>query len=45
MGMQVSATDAITQTVVGMLPIADLPTAAEGQQTLSVTPQYLPKLF
>jgi hypothetical protein len=45
MGMQVSATDAVTQTVVGMLPIADLPAAAQGQQTLSVTPQYLPRLF
>jgi hypothetical protein len=45
MGMQISATDAVTQTVVGMLPIADLPAAAHGQQTLSVTPQYLPKLF
>ena len=44
-GMQISATDAVTQTVVGMLPIADLPAAAQGQQTLSVTPQYLPKLF
>ena len=45
MGMQVSATDPVTQTVVGMLPIADLPTAAQGLQTLSVTPQYLPTLF
>jgi len=45
MGMQVSATDAVTQTVVGLLPIANLPAAAQGQQTLSVTPQYIPKLF
>jgi hypothetical protein len=45
MGMQISATDAVTQTVVGMLPIADLPAVAQGLQTRSVTPQYLPKLF
>jgi len=45
MGMQISATDAVTQTVVGMMPITDLPAVAQGQQTLSVTPQYLPKLF
>jgi hypothetical protein len=45
MGMQISATDPVTQTVVGMLSIADLPAAAQGLQTLSVTPQYLPKLF
>jgi len=44
-GMQITATDAVTQTVVGMLPIADLPTAAQGLQTLSVTPQYLAKFF
>jgi hypothetical protein len=44
-GMQISATDAVTQTVVGMLPITDLPAIAQGTQTLSVTPQYLPKLF
>jgi hypothetical protein len=45
MGMQISATDAVTQTVVGMLPITDLPAAALGLQTLSVTPLYLAKLF
>jgi len=42
MGMQVSATDAVTQTVAGMLPIADLPTATQGLQILSVTAQYRP---
>jgi len=44
-GMQVSASDPVTQTVVGMLPIADLPAVAQGMQTLSVTPQYRPVLF
>jgi hypothetical protein len=44
-GMQVTATDAVTQTVVGMMPIANLPATAQGQQTLSVTPQYRPVLF
>jgi len=44
-GMQITATDAVTQTVVGMLPIADLAAAAQGSQTLSVTPQYRPVLF
>jgi len=45
MGMQISATDPVTQTVVGMLPIADLPAAAQGLQILSMTPQYRPALF
>jgi len=40
MGMQITATDAVTQTVAGMLPIADLPAAVQTPQTLSVTAQY-----
>jgi hypothetical protein len=44
LGMQVSATDAVTQTVVGMLPISQLPVAAQGLQTLSVTPLFIPVL-
>jgi hypothetical protein len=44
LGMQITATDAVTQTVEGMLPISQLPAAAQEPQTLSVTPGYLPVL-
>jgi hypothetical protein len=42
LGMQVTATDSVTQTVEGMLPIDALPTVALEPQTLSVSPSYLP---
>jgi hypothetical protein len=45
LGMQISASDATTQTVEGMLPIAQLPSAATEAGTLSITPQYLPILL
>jgi hypothetical protein len=42
LGMQITASDATTQTVEGMLPISQLPAAAVEPQTLSITAQYLP---
>ena len=44
LGMQVTATDSVTQTVEGMLPIDQLPTVAQEPQTLSVTPSFRPVL-
>ena len=44
LGMQVTATDSVTQTVEGMLPIDQLPTSAQEPQTLSVTPSFRPVL-
>jgi hypothetical protein len=44
LGMEVSATDATSWTVAGMLPISQLPTAAQTPQTMSITPSYIPKL-
>jgi hypothetical protein len=41
-GMQVVDTDATSQLVEGMLPIAQLPTVAVLPQTLSITPMYKP---
>jgi hypothetical protein len=43
MGLQVDGTDATTQTVSGLLPIAALRCAAQDPLTLSVTPEYLPR--
>ncbi|WP_076348270.1 hypothetical protein [Paludisphaera borealis] len=43
LGMEITATSDVTWTVVGMLPISQLPTAAQTPQTLSITPQYSPK--
>ena len=40
----VDATDATTQTIDGLLPIAALPQAAQDPLTLSVTPSFLPRL-
>jgi len=40
MGMQITATDSVTQTVEGMLPIAQLPSAAQDPQTMSISPSY-----
>jgi hypothetical protein len=42
LGMQISATDDVTWTVTGMLPISQLPAAAQTPQTLSITPLYKP---
>jgi len=44
LGMQVTATDSVTQTVEGMMPIDQLPTSAQTPQTLSVTPSFRPVL-
>jgi len=44
LGMQVTATDAVTQTVEGLLPINQLPTVALEPQTLSVSPMFRPVL-
>ena len=44
LGMQVTATDSVTQTVEGMLPIDQLPTVAQESQTMSVTPSFRPVL-
>ena len=44
LGMQVTATDSVTQTVEGMLPIDQLPTVAQEPQSLSVTPSFRPVL-
>jgi len=42
LGMKISATDDVTWTVAGMLPISQLPTAAQTPQTLSITAMYKP---
>jgi len=42
LGMQVNASSDVTWTVTGMLPIAQLPTAAQMPQTRSITPMYRP---
>jgi len=44
LGMQVTATDSVTQTVEGMLPVDQLPTVAQESHTLSVTPSFRPVL-
>jgi hypothetical protein len=44
LGMEVSATDAVTWTVEGMLPIDQLPAAAQTPQTMSITPSSVPSL-
>jgi len=44
LGMKITATDDVTWTVAGMLPINQLATAAQTPQTLSVTPLYKPVL-
>jgi hypothetical protein len=45
LGMQITASDAATQTVEGLLPISQLPAAATQPQTMSITAQYLPMTF
>lgn len=45
LGMQVQASDANTATVVGLIPINNLPNAATLAQTLSLTPLYKPILM
>jgi len=45
LGMQISATNDVTWTIAGMLPIKELPTAAQAPQTLSITPMYRPVTF
>jgi len=42
--MQVTATDAVTQTVEGLLPIDQLATVALEPQTLSISPMFRPVL-
>lgn len=44
-GMNINASSAVTWTVSGMLPIAELPAVAANAQTLSITPQYAPVTF
>jgi len=44
LGMQVTATDAVTQTVEGMLPIDQLANAAQAPHTLSLSPEFVPIL-
>lgn len=44
-GMNINASSAVTWTVSGMLPIAELPAVASNPQTLSVTPQYAPVTY
>ena len=41
LGFVVSATDATTQTITGLIPIDDLANAAEDSLTLSITPEFL----
>jgi hypothetical protein len=43
-GLQITASDPTTQTVVGMLPIANLPTIAQLSQAPSVLPLFKPVL-
>jgi len=45
LGMQVQASDAKTETVVGLIPINELPDAANLPQTLSLSPLYKPILM
>jgi hypothetical protein len=42
LGMEISATDSVSWTVDGMLPIDQLLTAAQTPQTRSITPSYVP---
>jgi hypothetical protein len=42
LGMQVTATDPVTQTVEGMVPIAQLPAVAQEAQTKSLSPIFVP---
>jgi hypothetical protein len=42
LGMQVSSTNAVVWMVTGMLPIDQLPAAAQTSQTRSITPQTVP---
>jgi len=42
LGMEISSTNAVTWTVSGMLPISQLPTAAQTPQTVSITPRTNP---
>jgi hypothetical protein len=44
LGMQIQSTDATSETVIGMLPIAQLPAVATNSQTFGVTPEYVPML-
>jgi hypothetical protein len=44
LGMQIQSTDATSETVIGMLPIAQLPAVATNPQTYGVTPEYVPML-
>jgi len=45
LGMNVSSSNAVTWTVSGMLPIAELPNVANNPQTLSIAPRYSPVTF
>ncbi len=45
LGMQISATSDVTWTIAGMLPIKELPAAAQTPQTRSITPMYRPVTF
>jgi len=42
LGMQITSTNDVTWTVSGMLPISQLPAAAQTPQTLSIMPRYSP---
>jgi len=42
LGMKINATSDVTWTITGMLPIKQLPAAAQTPQTLSITPMYRP---
>ena len=42
LGMEITATSDVTWTISGLLPINQLPTAAQTPQTLSITPMYKP---
>jgi len=42
LGMEINASSDVTWTITGMLPIDQLPTAAQTPQTLSITPMYKP---
>jgi len=44
LGMQVESTDASSGTVEGFIPIAQLPSAAQNAQTLSLSPSFQPNL-
>jgi len=44
-GMSVNASNAVTWTVSGLLPIDKLPTVATNSQTLSIVPRYAPVTF